>query len=365
MNIVILCKGQLDLFPPVMSVASILLGLGHDVQIITSFSSKNIKEFFSDKGVDVIDVLDNFEAKNFFSKIFNWKIFSYKVWSFLKFRKKNTILWISTADTALALGNKLLQTSYILQILELYDTFPLYRNMLARYARKARCVVVPEMCRAAIFRSWYGLKTTPTVLPNKPYEHPGIRKLEVSDFFARKSFKSISSNEKIVLYQGHIEIERDVRPIGKAVQSISNGWRFAVMGPVHGNYKELLKESCPDTIFIPQVSAPLHLEVTSHAYVGVISYSWNKLNHVFCAPNKIWEYAGFGLPMICNDLPALQIGVEAKGAGLCVNIEDQRQIELALLNIDKNYEKYSRCSYQLYDSVDVRDIVWKIVKDFS
>jgi hypothetical protein len=82
---------------------------------------------------------------------------------------------------------------------------------------------------------------------------------------------------------------------------------------------------------------------------------------VFCAPNKVWEYAGFGLPLICNNLPALQFAVGDRNAGVCVDMNDQLQIESALLTIDNHYEQFSRAAKQLYDSVDIRDIIRQIM----
>ncbi|KAA6307134.1 hypothetical protein EZS27_041199, partial [termite gut metagenome] len=37
--------------------------------------------------------------------------------------------------------------------------------------------------------------------------------------------------------------------------------------------------------------------------IGIVSYAFDDLNHVFCAPNKTWEYTGFGIPMLGNNAP--------------------------------------------------------------
>ena len=345
-----------------MSLVLVLHEIGNEVEIVTGYTEQITKLCFSDMGISITDLFtkDECTVLNVFSKLLHWRRFSKRAWKYIEEQKNDGLLWVSTADTALALGKKLFQRHYVLQILELYDTFPFYRHMLAKYARNANCVVVPEMCRAAIFRSWYGLNATPIVLPNKPDQHPGHRNLKIADEQARNMLTALKPNEKILLYQGHITIERDVRAIASAIQKIGDGWRFVVMGPVHGDYLDKLRKSCPNVIYIPRIIAPDHLQITSHAHIGVITYSWDKLNHVFCAPNKIWEYAGFGLPMICNELPSLQYSVEANNAGICVDMADGEQIESAIKKINNNYDSFSIAALQLYDSIDVHKIVQHI-----
>lgn len=362
MNIYILCKGQLEAQPPIMSLAIVLQELGHEVKIVTSFSAHKTKLEFGKNKIIVKDLFENdiIFSRNIFSKFLDWKVFARRAWRYIDSQKEDKLLWVGTADTALAIGNKLLSKKYVLNIFELYDTFPLYKFMLARYARNAKIVVVPEFCRASIFRSWYGLSKTPIVLPNKAEGHPRNRRLSIEDDNAKDILSKMRPENKIVLYQGHVERERDVRSVGKAVEELGEGWRFVVMGPVHGEYLNILKKYCPSLIYIPRLIAPSHLQITSYAHVGVVTYSWDKLNHVFCAPNKIWEYAGFGVPMICAELPALQISVGAKNAGVCVDMENSNEIKSALLYIDKNYEIFHSASKSFYDSVDTKNIIREI-----
>ncbi len=364
MKICIICKGKFEAQPPIMSLALALNKSGHEVEILTDFSEQETKTNFQNLGVSITALFsaDQCTGLNFFSKIVYWKTFARRAWRLIDKKYKDCLLWIATADTALALGDKLLNHHYVLQILELYDTFPFYRYMLSKYARKASCVVVPEMCRAAIFRSWYDLDVTPIVLPNKPYSHPFQRNLEIEDPKAEEVLAKCKSEEKIVLFQGYISMERDIRSVAEAVGNMGGGWKFVLMGYVQGNYLEQLKERCPEIMYIPPVTAPAHLQVTSHAHVGVITYSWDRLNHVFCAPNKIWEYAGFGLPMICNDLPSLQAGVQANNAGLCIDMGNVNVIQAALRDIDDDYERFSKAALKLYHSVDMPAIVSRAVE---
>ena len=78
--------------------------------------------------------------------------------------------------------------------------------------------------------------------------------------------------------------------------------------------------------------------MTSHAYIGAVTYTRTSFNHLFCAPNKIWEYSGAAVPMISDDLPGLQV-VAAGGAGVCVDFQDSKALMSSLLHIDVQLER--------------------------
>jgi len=363
MKIILLIKQSLESLPAVMAVTLAIRELGYDVDIITSKSNSQTRISFAEKGIDIIDVMPEIvqPSSSIPKKVYVWRTFSRRAWRHIDKAEKETVLWIASADTALALGRRLLHRRYVLQIRELYDNHFFYRKNLSVYAKKATCVVVPETCRAAIFRSWYGLNRTPFVIPNKPVDHPRQKKLPIEDEKAKAALKTLCPEDKIVLYQGHIGPKRDFCPVVESVDKLGNGWRFLAMGPADTDYLNKLEKRFPDMIYIPHVIAPLHLQITSHASIGLITYSWNMLNNVFCAPNKIWEYAGFGVPMLCNALPALQFSVQENNAGICVEMEDKSEIESALRMIDSKYTAYSRAASQLYDSVNIGDIIQKVL----
>lgn len=56
-------------------------------------------------------------------------------------------------------------------------------------------------------------------------------------------------------------------------------------------------------LFVPFIRPPHHLQVTRLASIGVLSYFPDPsslaavINPLYCAPNKIFEYARYGVPM--------------------------------------------------------------------
>lgn len=364
MRICIVSKGKFEDLPQIMSLAIHFHTLGHEVEVVTSFCEEETKLRFSDKGIAIHPVLQNYTGTSTptkLHKLYLWRQFSKRAWRHIDLYAKRSLLWISTGDTALSLGKKLLGRSFVLHLQELYDNELFYRRMLAQYARKAICLVVPEVCRAAIFRMWYGLDSTPFVLPNKSFEHPRQRRIHITDDFARCAINKIGHDTKLVLYQGHVGPDRDIRPVTDAVNALSQKWRLIVMGPTDKEFLKSLILKCPDLTWIPKIMSPSHLQITSHAHIGIIHYSYNGLNNVFCAPNKTWEYSGFGIPTLCNDLPPLQFSIQKTGAGLCLASWDSETIQKALLKIDSQYDLFSNAALQLYESLDVNDVLQSIL----
>lgn len=106
-----------------------------------------------------------------------------------------------------------------------------------------------------------------------------------------------------------------------------------------------------------------------YADVGILPYKSNPgkvahlspLNSLFCAPNKLWEYALVGLPMVGNNLPGLRSVIERNGLG-CVAVEgDPGSVAGAIAATCEERERFSaRCS-KFYGSVDIVHIIDQIL----
>ena len=129
--------------------------------------------------------------------------------------------------------------------------------------------------------------------------------------------------------------------------------------------KERISSIYPNIVWTGHISAPMHLEVTSYAMVGVAVYAENSLNNLFCAPNKTFEYASFGIPTICNDVPGLVETIGIKRAGVCVDWNDVGSIKCGIENLFASYDFYSKNAKEFYCSEDNKAILNKIILDIS
>jgi hypothetical protein len=344
--------------PPHLATVVSLAQIGCQVTYAPSECPAETRRYLEGHGVTVIELQPGIGSpRSLVGKASMWWDFRQKAWRLIE-KHRGEQLWIGTADTALAMGRGLLKQRYVLQLLELYDTIPFYRKNLRDYARAAQAVVVPEANRAAIYRSWYGLTRTPFVVPNKPLEHPRRRKLTVRNAVARELLAKIPPESKLVMYQGIIHSDRDIRPVGDAVTALGPGWTFVVVGDDHG-FLTTLQRDCPQMVYVPYVPPPDHLEITSHATIGVLAYCYDNLNNLFCAPNKVWEYAGFGLPMLGNDVPGLKL-LEEHHAGVCADFQDVSAVRDALERLVRQRERYSAASMALYDRFELGDLVREV-----
>ena len=368
MKIVFILKESLNRCPPALSTVKHLLALGHELLVIATGIQEDTRQELEQGHCRCMDLsLDSpLSSLPKIGKVFQWKSFQSQVLAVLK-KENFDLLWLGSADATLAVGTALFRYRYVLQILELYDMFPFYRNRLGEYMRRAEKVLVPEEVRAHIFRAWYQLKETPVVLPNKPFGHPRKRNLPITDPRAAEAFAKIPGDARILFYQGQIYKDRDLRPLARAVQNMDGKIVFAVQGKIFNDdyCKDFFKNYNP--YYIPFVPAPHHLEVTSNVHIGLLTYKHNQENNEFCAPNKIWEYTGFGLPLLGNDVYGLKRDFEAYNIGIPVNFDsnDPKPIREALEALLNREEEFAANAARFFSSVDNAAIIAKILKNFA
>ena len=201
-------------------------------------------------------------------------------------------------------------------------------------------------------KMWWKLDELPVVIPNKPYGELPSRNSAPSSDAAARGIEAIAGR-KALLYQGLLTPERDLRPIAEAVREVGD-IDFVVMGDDPLSSIDELRTLNERVIHIPYIRPPDHLEVTSHAYIGVASYVQDSLNTMFCAPNKVYEYGAFGIPMLCNRAPGLRMGVGEAGAAECVDDSSADSIRTGLQKIVADYDRYSAAARRFYDSCDTR-----------
>ncbi len=362
MNVTVVCKSTLEVLPPVLTVIHTLRKLGNEVSVICGRADASTIATLLAAGVRVEEVSGPAEnGRGAVAKAREWWHFRTATWNLLKEQKGAPLLWIGSADTALALGTPLLRERYVLQINELYDLFPLYRHALRRFARGARHVVVPDECRAAIFRYWYGLERTPFVVPNHPAHMPEPSEDDDDVLRGQGVDLGLIAGRRLVLYQCQ-NIRMSLMPIAEAVKQLGGGYVLGLLGKIHNrDMYNRLKAAYPEVIHFPYIAAPGHLRMTRHAHVGILLYEHESLNNIFCAPNKVWEYSGSGVPMICNDLPMLANKLMCHHAGETYEINDVKTIVDSIRRIGDNHAAYQKGAHSLFDSVSMEALLGGIL----
>jgi len=257
-------------------------------------------------------------------------------------------LWIIHERTLYALRDKFNGLSYSFSMYELMDAYPKFLQKIKLALKGADNVIVAEENRAQILRVWMELEKTPFVIPNKPLNHPRTINIPLKN-------DVLGTSDKVILYQGHVQKNRNIDAFCEAMPQLK-GFQLVVMGG-WSEYRDELQKKYPFVKFIDFVNPPEHLYITSHAYIGIVKYDYVDLNQIFCAPNKIYEYAGFGIPMISNEVPGLVNTVGRYKAACCIDTNDVESIKMAVKTIDKNYDEYCKNATAFYEATDIEQII--------
>ena len=361
MKVLYLMRNGLHMYPPCMSQIYYLHDLGIDVYVGFSECSPEAKKTLDDKKIPYIDFGITRSKNKKWGKIQSYTTYRKHAIKFIKDNyEKGDCIWPGTADSAFSLRGFIERYPYVLSVLELYDTNSFYRKQVAKLVHTAQAIIACESTRASIMKSWWKLERKPYVMPNKPYSHPKTRCLQGTTVQTQEAIEKIK-DKKIILYQGIISADRDLGLLAKALKRIDEDIYLVLMGKTFYDGVEKVKQIYDKTIYLGFFSAPVHLEITSYATVGVANYDDSCLNNLFCAPNKIFEYSGFGMPILCSDSPGLQNTVGKYNAGVCVDFSSENAVVEGIKDIFNNASHYSIGAKKMFESVDnlstMKDIV--------
>lgn len=372
-------RNDLVILPPMQSLITVLLEKGVQVHFLGKCSDIERKSYFARLGVvfeDVIYTPQDKIYKTLLEQIRYRRLL--KQYLSVNMNNDTDIIWFEYSDMAYIVYDIFKNYDYLIHFYEFQNLkyswkFQLmyHRYSMVDFVKTAKAVIHCEYNRAHITRGLCALKSLPFVLPNKPYPDDIDFSNTPSEVFDLvDSLKRKIVDKKVILYQGiFAPNERRLDEFCDAIEQMSNEYVLIAMGH-GGKYFEDLKKKYASVkiIFIPFIKSPYHLLVTQLAHVGVLSYFplngryAGVLNPLYCAPNKIFEYSKFGIPMLSNDLPGLRSMYLEYGCGEIVQYPiTPNSIVNALLRIFNNYENYSKGAHHFYSSVDFKGIVSEIL----
>lgn len=360
MRVIIICRGDVNASPTVSNYINAFKKDGCEVYCISSFS-KNQKEI---DGVDYYYTGEGLGG-NPLSKIMGFYSFRKKALKIIKNidPKQEGLIWVARIDTAISFWNLFSNRQSVITLHEMHDKYKVWKTVTKKIIHSYDHVVYNEINRANIARVWYNLSRTPTVIPNKPSYHPLKRDIEITDQNI-KSIMDLLSNKKIIVYQGSLQNDRNLDPLINAFNRLDSEYHLLILGKDTEKRVNKWQQINPNISHIEWVAPPNHLFITSHCYIGVAVYDYDCLNSIYCAPNKIWEYSGFKIPILAQNIPGLINTVGLNRAGVCTDIEEENSIVDSIKEIDSNYKEYSENAYQFYNSVDFNFLVKKVLSEF-
>ena len=366
MKIILIHKDEFPKRPPVISSTLILAELGHNVTLVTEGLNEYWKEKLHNHKIEAKIIANKYKKYGRFGKVLAYRNFKKEVLKIAEEEKKqhgSVLLWIEGAQTIVALGSKVNEYPHILQIQELHETSKMQLKAIAKVINTAKVVFMPEYNRTILYQIWFELRHRPIVLPNKPFfylSNEDIEKLETK--YAEQL--AIFKKKKVILYQGQIAATRDLSNYVKAVKNLGSDFCMVLVGKDH-NMVSKYKSIDENLVHINFIPAPDYLLFTSMAYIGILTYNPDSLNNMYCAPNKIYEYSKYSLPMLGNDIPGLKYAIEPYNAGVIVDEDSVESIEKGIIEIDNQYEKFKANSTRIYTEQDNMAIIKNALKDIT
>lgn len=134
----------------------------------------------------------------------------------------------------------------------------------------------------------------------------------------------VNDAQKVLLFQGGVAPFRGVEMLLEAAPHLPKNWSVVFMGygPLQDKIKQAAEhankdrpDDAPCIAFIPPAPQEVLRDWTSGADLGIIPYENTSQNHLYCTPNKLWEYPNARVPILATDLVEIKQIISANGTG--------------------------------------------------
>ncbi len=222
---------------------------------------------------------------------------------------------------------------------------PIYGRLEGFLVKRIDSMIVENHTRAKYNEDLYGFY--PNVVHNYPFKQISNSSEKVSIH----EMLNLPANEKILLYQGGIQIGRGLDKLIQAAPKFKEGTLVLIGdGKIKPQLIKMVNEmGLQEKVrFIPKVHLSELPKYTRNAYLGFQVLNNVCFNHYSASSNKLFEYMMSGVPVVACDFPEIKRVVEDERTGICVDSHDYKSIARAvnylLENPDVRNEISKNCS---------------------
>jgi len=190
---------------------------------------------------------------------------------------------------------------------------------------RAQLVIAANEERARLMAEHYHLSRVPEFMLNIPSQ-PQRDSGEKESFAFGRAMMFRNLEERIILYQGRMALNRGIERFLEAVSHLPLEFRLVLAGggPDLKKIGALVGELglLERTLLLGRVPNSQLPPITRACDIGIVAYPFSGLNNIYCSPNKIFEYAQAGLPIVATNQPPLKGIIERYKIGCCVGPDD-------------------------------------------
>ena len=194
--------------------------------------------------------------------------------------------------------------------------FEFFYKKEKRAIHDAELVICANNERASIMQEHFELNRLPTAIRNisqLPLVHDSISKGyedKTDEFFTLPGIT--------LVYAGVLSSARKIETLVEIAEKEENT-KLLIIGD--GQHRNLLEERASKSLgrrvfFTGSIPYTYLSVLLSKCDIGYLFYPTDILNNIYCAPNKIYEYASVRLPMIANANPTVERILSDSGIGV-------------------------------------------------
>lgn len=187
----------------------------------------------------------------------------------------------------------------------------------------------------------YELKKAPIIIRNIPLENH----TEINNNIFRERF-CISSDNKIVLYQGQVSTGRGIEVLIDCIEKLHEKIVLVILGngdKVQYYKNEVARRGLEHRVYFHDaVKSDILMKYTSSADLGMSLIKNQCLSYYYSLPNKMFEYIQAEVPVVCSDFPDMQEIIKLYGVGAYSDPENTEGLVNAITEILNNDEQYNK-----------------------
>ncbi|NLX94889.1 MAG: glycosyltransferase family 4 protein [Rhodopirellula sp.] len=340
MKILMFYPGQVHHLPPLMTSAAAMARLGARVRVVAFSAAEPSARYLRERGIE-LSLLREGHPRTATGKAALWSRSLIRLY-FEERRMQPDCVWLHQSHFISWHAWIPRTRSRVATVVHSHEfTSHVWRRWMSQkaLARRADVVICPEQNRALILKHFSGSSGRVVIVPNRPANDmlPSVSvPVRTADVFHEAG--GAASCSRFLIYQGAFGATRCLEQVVDAFRLLSfPDAGLILMGgdPDSDSYQKLVCRAGDDgrIVLLPRIAPPAHLEITRGCVGGIVLYSPTTLNNIYCAPNKIYEYASFGLGMVLPDYPGLAGINEQYRLGVTCNPTDSSSIAFAMRHV--------------------------------